>query len=240
MKRKTAGIWAGIMVLIIMLALAGCGGAASPDNTQGQAGDKSAGGSGKSISIGDLASKYRAIPGMYFEMEMKLPETGQPVLAKFWMEKDNMRSEMASPDGSGTMINIVNGSKQEAYMIMGNNMAMRIDISQAQQGVTSPGDTYKDIDQAQAKMVGREKVDGKECLVYEFSEEGQSGKYWIWEEYGLPVKAESTIEGEKIVFEYKNVKVEDIADSMFELPAGVELMDMPDMSSLMQNLPGQN
>jgi hypothetical protein len=37
---------------------------------------------------------------------------------------------------------------------------------------------------------------------------------------------EITVNGEKVVVEYKNIEFVDIPDSMFELPKGVKIMEM--------------
>ena len=76
-------------------------------------------------------------------------------------------------------------------------------------------------------IVGSEVVDGKDCWVVEASAEGVSTKYWIWKEKGFPVKVEvDTAEG-KTTMEYKNIDFGNIPDSEFELPAGVQIMEMP-------------
>lgn len=238
-KAATRLVWIMILAMMVMVA-AGCGGSKpAADNSADKSGNTAEPGD-KALSIAEMSQKFQSIPGMYFEMEMQVPEADKPILTKFWIKKDSMRTEMASPDGSGTLITIVNSAKQEAYTIMGDNTAMKIDIAQASQGVSSPGDAYSEIDDAKGKLVGHEKVDGKDCLVYEMTDGSDKVKYWLWEEYGFPIKGEVTSGGEKIQFEYKNVKVEDIADSMFDLPAGVEVMEMPDMSNLpdMSNIPG--
>ncbi|NLB18936.1 MAG: hypothetical protein GX825_09475 [Syntrophomonadaceae bacterium] len=52
---------------------------------------------------------------------------------------------------------------------------------------------------------------------------------WIWKDYGLPLKVETIVEGESLVIEYKNINIGEIDDSMFELPAGIEVMDLGDI-----------
>lgn len=232
-KAATRLVWIMILAMMVMVA-AGCGGSKPAADNSGDKSGNTAEQGDKALTIAEMAQKFQSIPGMYFEMEMQVPGADKPIMAKFWIKKDNMRSEMASPDGSGDLVTIVNSAKQEAYTIMGDNVAMKIDISQASQGVTSPGDAYADMDDTKGKLVGRDTIDGKDCLVYEMNDGDDKIKYWLWEEYGFPIKGEVTAGEQKIQFEYKNVKVENIDDSMFDLPAGVEVMEMPDLS----NIPG--
>jgi len=50
---------------------------------------------------------------------------------------------------------------------------------------------------------------------------------WIWKEKGFPIRIEMTsIEGTFII-EYKNIEFTDVPDSMFELPEGVQIVDIP-------------
>jgi outer membrane lipoprotein-sorting protein len=232
MKLRIKSILLWVMVMTVMVMLVGCGGTESASDESGPMTDKKAEQPAEELSMVDLADKFSSVPGIYFETELEASEVGELSNAKFWIKGKSMRNEIESPDGSGTLITIIN--QQEAYMIMGGNMAMRIDMVQATQGVTEPGDYYEDVDFAQAQLVGREKVDGKDCAVFEMNDGSENLKYWIWEAYGFPVKMEITAAGNTTTVEYKNVKVEDIPDSMFELPAGVEVMDMTEM---MLNIP---
>lgn len=230
MKQRVKTILAWVMVIFIMVCLAGCGGSETGGDQPDQTADNKAEQPADEVSMADLTGKFASIPGMYFEMELEAEEVGKLSTAKFWIKGENMRSEMESPDGSGTLINIINASQQEAYMIMGSDIAMRIDISQAAEGVTIPSEAYEDVDVAQARLVGHEKVDGKDCAVFEVAEGSGILKYWIWEDYGFPVKTEINADGQTTIIAYKNVKVEDIPDSMFEVPAGIQIMDMSGMT----------
>lgn len=81
------------------------------------------------------------------------------------------------------------------------------------------------------KIVGEETIDGKPCVVYEYKDGDGTGKAWIWKDNGFPLKVEAkTSEGTTVV-EYKNVKAGGVDDSLFEIPADLELMDFG-------NLPG--
>lgn len=76
------------------------------------------------------------------------------------------------------------------------------------------------------KELGTETIDGKLTTIIEYSitvgETIITQKLWIWNEKGIPLKAESTTEiGETVTttkMEYKNFVFEDIPDSVFEVP----------------------
>jgi hypothetical protein len=74
--------------------------------------------------------------------------------------------------------------------------------------------------------LGQETVDGKPCRVLQAEEAGVVTKLYVWEEWGFPIKVE-TIENGGIThtMEYRNLKLNSVADSEFDLPAGVQVME---------------
>ncbi len=51
-------------------------------------------------------------------------------------------------------------------------------------------------------------------------------KMWVSEEYGIPLRVETPEEGSQTIIEYKNLKVGPIAEDVFEIPQGVQIIDM--------------
>jgi outer membrane lipoprotein-sorting protein len=83
------------------------------------------------------------------------------------------------------------------------------------------------LSQYHPQTTGTETIDGKLCLVVEYTVQGLSTKAWIWQEYGFPLKVVTeTAQGTTMV-EYKNIDFSGIPDSEFQLPPGVQIMDMP-------------
>jgi len=105
------------------------------------------------------------------------------------------------------------------------NMAMKITYEQPESAI----DKAQAITDYNPTIIGHETMDGKVCLVVEYTIEGQTATMWIWEQHGFPIRVEMTTAEGKIIIEYKNIEFVDIPDSMFELPAGVEIMEMPGM-----------
>lgn len=78
------------------------------------------------------------------------------------------------------------------------------------------------IEQYGIQMVGIEKMDGYDCLVYTLKMEVQGmegkGKVWVWE--GFAIRAEVTVMGMKLVTVLKNLQLDTPVDaSLFEIPA---------------------
>ncbi len=74
-----------------------------------------------------------------------------------------------------------------------------------------------------AKFLGEETVSGMPCKKYETVEEGEKTVFWISTQFPFPIKVEDS----EMTMEYRNIKQDPLADSLFELPAGYEKMAMP-------------
>lgn len=81
-------------------------------------------------------------------------------------------------------------------------------------------------------IIGSEKYDGKDCLVVQYTSMGETVKMWIWKQYGIDIKTETTTDEGKSIEEIKNISFSNISDSKFQLPAGVEKIQMPGLEDL--------
>lgn len=141
---------------------------------------------------------------------------------RVWLKKNKMRTEFTA-EGQ-TMVYLVDTNAKTMYMYMpAQNMAMKMDFGKAPQPMTKSIEAYKPA------VVGTETLDGKICLVFEYTAEGIKTKSWIWKEKGIPIRLEAAAPAGTVVMEYKNVEFVDIPDSMFELPTGVQIVEIPFM-----------
>lgn len=109
------------------------------------------------------------------------------------------------------------------YMYMPDeNMAMQMPLTQAPESAVEEAQSVADYDYT---VIGTETMDGKVCLVVEYTVEQATAKMWIWKEHGFPIRIETTTVEDKTVIEFKNIEFTDIDDSMFELPPGVQIME---------------
>lgn len=226
-----------ICFLLMTTLFAGCGGgSAEPAAEQQQAAentDKDAAVT-EEASVDEIFTKSEGIQSMTFDWVL----TGTAGVASEgtqYVQGGNIRMDMSSPEGEVMMI--YNASTNEAWMInKAQNMAMKLGTADVESESVNP---LEPIDQAEAdtyKIVGHEKYDGKDCTVMEMNMDASHAKMWVWDEYGFPLKYESNIDGNQVVWEYKNVSFDKIPDSVFEIPAGVQVVDM----SNIQGLPDMN
>ena len=134
-----------------------------------------------------------------------------------------MRSETESEEQ--TVINIINHATNTMYIyIPEQNMAFKATYDPSQ---TSPLNDVQSINQYNPTVTGTETIDGKLCSIVEYSVSGMSVKMWLWQEKGFPLKVITNTNAGTTTVEYKNIEFIDIPDSQFEIPDGVQIMDMP-------------
>ena len=222
-----------LLVLVVVLGcvgLAACGGGgggAVVDNGGSETangngdgnGDGNGGGNGDGEDLGDILGHGTGIDSVSYVMEITAPGM-QKVTTQMWMEGNKFRTEMGEP--GQTVIYLANYDTGKAYMYMPDqNMAIEMDISQA-----TPPD-YEDVQgipDYNPTIISTETIDGKVCLVVEYSYGGTTIKSWIWKEHGFPIRVETTTAEGTTVIVYKDIDFGDIDDNMFELPAGVQIM----------------
>jgi outer membrane lipoprotein-sorting protein len=94
-----------------------------------------------------------------------------------------------------------------------------MDFSQAP---PDPVEQSRYIEQFQPTIVGSEVVNGKDCLVFEWTAEGTQTKWWLDKDSGWPVRIESKTPQGTMRIDYTNIQFTNIPDSEFEFPAECE------------------
>jgi outer membrane lipoprotein-sorting protein len=213
-----------IFIMLIILVLVGCGSGA-PEGT-GEDQNSNQPESGETISAAELFAKGMTLDGFSYDYVITMP-TGEKLTHKMWVKGGNMRSEMENPGGGAPTLSIINMEEDMVYIYQQEtNFAMQMPIKESDVDTTSPKDYFNKSDPEGLLFTSREIFDNKECLVYETNYEGGQGKIWIWEEGGMPLRVETTSGTETIIVEFLNFTIGNIDDSMFQLPAGVQIMDM--------------
>jgi outer membrane lipoprotein-sorting protein len=225
-----------LTVLLITTLLAGCGGGGGGTSTTTPGGvttspggaTTSPGGTTTSpvtttttVTTGDnlenIISQAASFPTVYYEMVSTISGT-MTMTVKYWMKNRKVRAEMSDTG----IITLMNMDTHTMYMYTpATNTAVKMvyDASQV------PGNPNQILDYT-PNVVGTETIDGKVCTIIEYNYGQASVKTWIWNDKGYPVRMETTSNGVTSVVEWRNFNFSDIDDSMFELPEGVEIIDM--------------
>ncbi|HJH27695.1 MAG TPA: hypothetical protein C5S37_13250 [Methanophagales archaeon] len=239
-KSKKWAIGVVGLLLIAVIVSAGCIGdktteegeeAPTGEGTTPTAETPTAAPGDEGTSLSDLLGKAKGISVKY---DTVITSPGNPsVTSKQWVKGNNMRTEITAEGQK--MITIMNGDKQEIYMYFPEqNMAMKMDFSEAPESAVEEAVS---IEQYNPTVIGTETVDGMLCTVVEYVVPEGKSKMWLWQKHGFPIRMEMTTSDGTSRIDWKNIEFGDISDDKFELPAGVEIMDLADMSG-MPPLPG--
>jgi len=237
MRKTVQTVGLAVIMLLVVVLLAGCpkappaGEGVGPPPARATTGPPA----GQAVSEpGTLAEalKVRAALTSY-EVTMTIPEgetvtqvvkleAGEPVRMKIEQEEGWVIMDIAekvmymySPEADGVL-----------------KMPMDVGEGAEEMPVVGPENFETDV-----PILGSDTLDGVECWVVEtllLEEKDEASKVWIDKEYGLLRQAQ---QGEEIVkFEYDKINEEPY--SAFELPEGVEVMDMSEMlEGMMKQVP---
>ena len=127
------------------------------------------------------------------------------------------------------MVVIIDNEEGVAYVYMpAEGLAVQVslnEVREVQDG--SIKSQAGELSRHEPVIIGQEVLDGKECVVVEYTTPNTEGKMWVWKEYGLPIKAEIEDSRGITVMSAENISFEGISDDVFMLPEGVEPAEMP-------------
>jgi outer membrane lipoprotein-sorting protein len=171
--------------------------------------------------LSEILGRGTGITSMKYDMLITAPGM-QTLTTKVWLKQNKMRTE--TTEQGETIIMLIDYDEGVMYMYMPEeNFAYQMPLSQVPESAVEEAQAIAGYDYT---VIGTETRDGKVCTVVEYSYGGVSAKVWIWKEHGFPIRMEATTAEGTTITEYKNIDFGDISDSMFELPAGVEVFEM--------------
>ncbi len=198
-----------ILILIAMLALAGCGGSEPPPEEDPEE------------DVASLFQKGREVEDLYYELYIEGP--GMESEGKIWLSKNKMKMEMTVADQ--TSINIVDGDEKVIFLYMpAENTAIRMPLSEGEEDIAeSPGD-FLEYDESLVTLGDTVILNGVECQKVTVQDESMI-TMWIHKEYGLPVRVEVGTGEDMMVWEFRNISTDPIPADTFNLPEGVNIIN---------------
>ncbi len=181
-----------------------------------------------------MAVSAKGISSVKYEQVLTLPgklAVGSAALStqKVWVKGNKMRMEMSVLGLES--ITIVNQDIQTMYIYMpAQNQAMKMPLPQGEAvkpESSSATELAKSLAEQKPVVVGSETIDGKACLIIEINTPQGKVKAWLWKEYGFPLRWETETTEGIMRLEWKNIEFISIPDSMFELPSGVTITEVP-------------
>lgn len=174
--------------------------------------------------MADILGQGAAITSMRYDMLMTDPATGK-IEAKVWIKGQTKIREEITTEG---MLVIMIFNMEEGVMYIytpDQNMAMKMTLDTSMVPEDPLGGVNEMLDY-DPDIEGTEKIDEKDCIIVTWEIPGTGKvKAWIWEEYGFPLRMETTTSQGTIIIEFKNIDFSDISDSMFELPEDVQIIE---------------
>lgn len=223
-----------LLTLALLIPLVSCGGGgttATPTPTGTTTGatttptKTSTSTSGKTLA--DIYGIGKSIGDVKYDQVMTVSGQAQSTTSKVYMKnawlenKMKLRYEMTE-EGTTTIL-LMDMATGISYMYLpAENMAYKMETSDTEQN-----DPTENADQIIPVKVGTETIDGKSCDVYEWTYQSITTKEWIWKDKSLPIKMVSTSSSSTTTIEYKNIVFGTLSNSLFELPAGVEIVQFP-------------
>jgi len=180
-------------------------------------------------TLGDVLGTGKSIGDVKYDQVMTASGQTQQITMQIYMKdawlSDKMKFRYEISEGGQTMIYLIDlATRTYLWYLPQEKIAYKMDMGQA------PENPVENADQIIPVKVGTETVDGKLCDVYQWTFEGSSMKQWIWKEKSFPIRMESTTSSGTTIIEYKNIVFGTLSDSLFQLPAGVQITQFPSYS----------
>jgi len=164
--------------------------------------------------------------------DQKITKGRQVIDGKMAVKDDLFRME-AIIEGQRT---VTIRNREGTYTVMPDQgIAMKIGVLPPSQEPVQGGNEYLgDLQARGATLVGSETVNGYACDMYRYTDP-QTGEttVWVWKEKQFPVKiVMNGLDGQSTV-ELSNIRLNaSIPDADFQLPPGVQVMDMGSMMQM--------
>ena len=173
----------------------------------------------------EVLSRVEGISSLKYDIEITGPEMQTSM--KYWQKQGKIRMEAVVEQQE--MVNLVNINERTAYIYLPKHgIATKVDLFYMEDAIQSSiKEQAESLLDYNPVVIGSAMVEGKDCLIIQYTQEEHDIKMWIWKDYGLPIKSEIVGEEGLIIFQIKNIELVDIPDSVFELPPGVPVTEIP-------------
>lgn len=181
--------------------------------------------------LADVLSRSQNTDSFKYDLTAVSRMTGTNT-GEFWQKGEKIKME-GEINGNISMV-FLNSKEGKAHIYdVSQENILETDIENVADILDSSMKTHSlELLNKDPHIIAREKIEGKECLVVEYSEEGRTGKIWIWEDQGLPIKVNPpTINRMGVTsWEAKNIEFAELPDSVFEIPENVPITVPPVIS----------
>jgi hypothetical protein len=173
----------------------------------------------------DLIARSSGVEGLSYLVVTKYPMWSHE--SRVWLQGNLIRTETVV-DGE-TLILVVDSQNGELLSYDGaENTVTRMSLGEGYAAVESPLEYVRNLDPAEWVQGEVAFLDGRRCRQFIREEADGQTVLYLWEEFGLPLRVESTVNGYTTVTEFREMEVGLLPEDVFHLPAGVPVLDLAD------------
>ncbi len=170
----------------------------------------------------EILGRVEGLHSVKYDVVMESPE--QTMEGTMWQKGEKIRME-GEVEGREMVVIMDMEERTVITYLPAEGVAMEVSLDEVREvQESSMKRQATDLPERNPVTIGRETINGMDCIVVEHTHDDETtGKMWIWREHGLPVR----IEVGETVTEARNIDFGEVSDERFELPAGVEVMEVP-------------
>ncbi len=186
-----------------------------------------AAGLGVALGVCLMAAEAQAVSVAY---DQKITQGSHVVTGKVVVKDEMFRME-ATVDGQEAVI-IRNASGTYTYLPKEGMLMKTPTLNPSQQPVQHTDNYQQYLQERHAEHIGTDTIDGHPCDIYRFTDPTIQGTTtaWVWTEKQFPIKMEINGPDGKTVVELTHLQLGVVLqESVFQLPAGVQVMDIGSM-----------
>ncbi len=173
----------------------------------------------KEETIQEILQKGKNIESVEYDLVMYMNGNEVPTSTKVYDKGTKYRTEIDFP--TGKQITIFDGQNSYKYNSDSDTYQK---LSTAGEGAILFDDALgQALNDSSINEIGKETINGTETRVLEFNfsntnvKEGKT-KLWVSEETGIPIKIEFETSSGTFTMEFKNHKLNNVSDALFEVP----------------------
>lgn len=205
------GLATAMLVSLMVLILVGCNAAKETTFKNSE------------NSLKELLGRSTGIEGLSYQVVVHYPMWSHET--RVWLQGDLMKTETVV-DGE-TLIMVIDNTRGELFSYdSAENTAIKMSLGEGQvRTPESPLEYVRDLCPSEWVPGGTAFFDGLRCRKFVRDELHGETVLYLWEEYGIPLRVENTIDGRTTVIEFRELEVGLLPEDTFDLPAGVQVMD---------------
>lgn len=152
---------------------------------------------------------------------------GTTIQAKVYLETDKLRADLTTNGMQVTTI--IRKDQQKIYeLLAGQKMAMEMPYD------ANKFKNYSAVDSAFASggnftLIGPDTIDGIACLKYKVTSDKTKQVFYFWMDAAKKVPVELDSDSGSLKVKWRNYQAGPQDASLFEVPAGYQMMEMPEM-----------